>query len=56
VVANEPPTPAKVAARHATHLAEALARGTLDGRKMIGTVLKDRVRELVEALQRPKGD
>jgi pyruvate dehydrogenase (quinone)/pyruvate oxidase len=44
---NEPPQPAKVTARQASHLAEALARGTPDGRKIIETILKDRVRELV---------
>jgi len=44
---NEPPQPAKVTARQATHLAEALARGTQDGHKIIETILADRVRELV---------
>jgi pyruvate dehydrogenase (quinone) len=44
---NEPPTPAKVTARQAAHLAEALAKGTPDGRKIIETILTDKVRELV---------
>jgi pyruvate dehydrogenase (quinone)/pyruvate oxidase len=44
---NEPPSPPKVNARQATHLAEALARGTKDGRKIIMNVLEDQVRELV---------
>jgi pyruvate dehydrogenase (quinone)/pyruvate oxidase len=44
---NEPPMPAKVTARQAGHLAEALAKGTPDGHKIIGTILTDKVRELV---------
>jgi pyruvate dehydrogenase (quinone) len=44
---NEPPMPAKVTARQAAHLAEALAKGTADGHKIIDTILTDKVRELV---------
>jgi len=44
---NEPPMPARTTARQAAHLAEALARGTPDGNKIIETILKDKVRELV---------
>ncbi|HTS51553.1 MAG TPA: thiamine pyrophosphate-dependent enzyme [Bryobacteraceae bacterium] len=44
---NEPPMPAKVTARQAAHLAEALAKGTSDGHKIIETILTDKVRELV---------
>ena len=44
---NEPPAPAKVTAKQAAHLAEALAKGTADGHKIIETILTDTVRELV---------
>ncbi len=44
---NEPPMPPKVTARQAAHLAEALAKGTADGHKIIETIFKDKVRELV---------
>ncbi|HKW98278.1 MAG TPA: thiamine pyrophosphate-dependent enzyme [Bryobacteraceae bacterium] len=44
---NEPPMPAKVTARQSAHLAEALAKGTADGHKIIETIFEDRVRELV---------
>lgn len=44
---NEPPMPAKVTAKQATRLAEALAKGTADGHKIIETILTDKVRELV---------
>ena len=44
---NEPPMPAKVTAKQAAHLAEALAKGTADGHKIIETILADKVRELV---------
>ena len=44
---NEPPMPARVTARQAGHMAEALARGTPDGHKIIETILTDKVRELV---------
>jgi pyruvate dehydrogenase (quinone) len=44
---NEPPMPATVTARQAAHLAEALAKGTTDGHKIIEAILTDNVRELV---------
>lgn len=44
---NEPPMPPKVEARQALHLAEALVKGTPNGRKIALTVLGDKVRELV---------
>ena len=44
---NEPPMPPKITAKQAVHLAEALAKGTADGHKIIETILRDKVRELV---------
>lgn len=44
---NEPPLPAKVKPEQALHFAESLARGTPDRRRIIETVFKDKVRELV---------
>ena len=44
---NEPPMPAKVTARQAARLAEALARGTNEGHKIIETIFEDKIRELV---------
>jgi pyruvate dehydrogenase (quinone) len=44
---NEPPMPPKVTARQAAHFAESLAKGTPDRRKIIETVVKDKVRELL---------
>lgn len=44
---NEPPMPPKVTAKQAIHLAEALARGTPDAAGIIGTVLKNKVREML---------
>jgi pyruvate dehydrogenase (quinone) len=44
---NEPPLPAKVTARQAAHFAESLAKGTPDRRKIMETVLDDKIRELV---------
>jgi pyruvate dehydrogenase (quinone)/pyruvate oxidase len=44
---NEPPMPPKVTARQATHLAEALAKGTADGHKIVETLFADKIRELV---------
>jgi len=44
---NEPPMPPKATARQAAHLAESLVKGTADGRKVIETILKDKIRELV---------
>jgi len=44
---NEPPMPPKATVKQAFHLAEALARGTPDARGIIGTVLENKVREMV---------
>jgi pyruvate dehydrogenase (quinone)/pyruvate oxidase len=44
---NEPPMPPKVTAKQAAHFAESLARGTPDRRKIIETVIEDRVREML---------
>ena len=44
---NEPPLPAKVKPEQAVHLAEALARGTSGRGKIIESVFKDKIRELV---------
>jgi len=44
---NEPPMPAKVTARQAAHFIESLAKGTPDRKKLIETILADKVRELV---------
>jgi pyruvate dehydrogenase (quinone) len=44
---NEPPMPPKTTSKQALHFAEALARGTPDGKKIIATVVADKVRELV---------
>jgi len=44
---NEPPMPPRVTAKQAAHLAEALAKGTADGHKIIETILKDKVRKPV---------
>ena len=44
---NEPPMPPSATAKQAAHLAEALAKGTADGHKIIQTILSDKVRELV---------
>jgi len=47
VDANEAPMPPKVTASQAAHFAESLARGTPDRRKILGTILADKVREMV---------
>lgn len=44
---NEPPMPPKVTAKQAAHFAESLARGTPDRRKIIETVVENRVREML---------
>jgi pyruvate dehydrogenase (quinone)/pyruvate oxidase len=44
---NEPPMPAKVTPRQAAHFIESLAKGTPDRKKLIETILADKVRELV---------
>jgi pyruvate dehydrogenase (quinone)/pyruvate oxidase len=43
----EPPLPPKISAEQALHFAQALAKGQPDRMKIAGTLLKDRVRELV---------
>src|SRR5581483_1377754 len=40
---NEPPMPPKVTAKQAAHLAEALAKGTPDRRRIIEDILEDKV-------------
>jgi len=44
---NEPPTPPTVTAEQVLHLAEALARGTPDAAKIVGTIFENKVREMV---------
>ena len=44
---NEPPMPPKITAKQAAHFAESLARGTPDRRKIIETVVENRVREML---------
>ena len=44
---NEPPMPPKVNAKQAAHFVESLAKGTPDRRKIIDTVLANKVRELL---------
>ena len=44
---NEPPMPPKVKPEQALHLTEALAKGTPGRSRIVKTIAKDRVRELV---------
>jgi pyruvate dehydrogenase (quinone) len=44
---NEPPLPPHVTAKQAAHFAESLARGTPGRRKIVQTVLENKVRELL---------
>jgi pyruvate dehydrogenase (quinone)/pyruvate oxidase len=44
---NEPPMPPKVKPEQALHLAESLARGTPERGKIMKTIFKDKIRELV---------
>lgn len=44
---NEPPLPGKIKTEQAIHFAEALARGDKNAGKIIETVFKDKVREVV---------
>ena len=44
---NEPPMPPKVTAKQAAHFAESLARGTPDRRKIVETLVANKVRELL---------
>ena len=43
----EPPMPAKATPQQALHLAESLVRGEPDGGKIIKSIFKDKVKELV---------
>lgn len=47
VDSNEPPLPGKIKTEQAVHFAEALARGEKNAGKIIATVLKDQVREVI---------
>lgn len=44
---NEPPMPGKVTTEQAIHFAEALAKGQKNAGKIIETILKDKVREVI---------
>jgi pyruvate dehydrogenase (quinone)/pyruvate oxidase len=44
---NEPTLPPHVTAKQAAHFAESLARGTPGRRKIVQTVLENKVRELL---------
>ncbi|MGH9664311.1 MAG: thiamine pyrophosphate-dependent enzyme, partial [Bryobacteraceae bacterium] len=44
---NEPPMPAKVTAKQTAHFIESLAKGTPDRKKIVDTVMADKIRELV---------
>ena len=44
---NEPPMPPKVTVKQAAHLAESLAKGTPDRKKIIEDIFEDKIRELV---------
>jgi pyruvate dehydrogenase (quinone)/pyruvate oxidase len=44
---NEPPLPPKVTAKQAAHFVESLAKGTPDRRKIIDTVVENKIRELL---------
>lgn len=47
VDANEPPVPASVSSRQAINFAEALAKGTPDGQKLLKEAIQYKVREVV---------
>lgn len=44
---NEPPMPGKISTEQAVHFAEALVRGDKHAGKIIETVFKDKVREVI---------
>jgi pyruvate dehydrogenase (quinone)/pyruvate oxidase len=44
---NEPPMPPKVTAKQTAHFVESLAKGTPDRRKIMGTLMENKVRELL---------
>ena len=43
----EPPMPPRATPKQALHLAEALVRGEPDGGKIMRTILKDKLKELI---------
>ena len=47
VDANEPPLPGNVTSEQAFKFAESLSRGQKDSWKIIKTVLKDKIREVI---------
>jgi len=44
---NEPPMPPKVSVKQTAHFVESLAKGTPDRRKVVETIVADKVREMV---------
>ncbi len=44
---NEPPMPGKITTEQAIHFAEALARGQKDALKIMKTIAKDKIREVI---------
>ena len=42
-----PPLPPKITAEQAYHFAKSLARGTREGDKIVGALVKEKIRELV---------
>ena len=44
---NEPPLPGNISAEQALHFAEAMAKGTKNGWKIIKTVMEDKIREVI---------
>jgi pyruvate dehydrogenase (quinone) len=44
---NEPPLPGNITAEQALHFAEAIAKGTKNGWKIIKTVMEDKIREVI---------
>jgi pyruvate dehydrogenase (quinone)/pyruvate oxidase len=44
---HEPPMPPKATLEQGFQLAKSLAKGTPDARQILGTILKDQVREMV---------
>ena len=44
---NEPPMPGRIKPKQALHFAQSLAKGTPERMKIAGTVMEDRIREMV---------
>lgn len=44
---NEPPMPPKIKPQQALHLAESLAKGTPNRERIVATILRDKVREMI---------